>query len=233
MSEYYYYEENDYHRKTSLAEINLAEQLNGLARSVEDIVVMLSDVIEYLTKGDTSAVGSVYNKVRGSKEKVEALKDEALSYLVRIGPLLWTANIYRDSFIGLARIATNVDGIAYRASLMLENGLLQLPPKITDGLREITSVFIDQYKSLSYAIRLLMDNPRKAYESTTRVFNLEEEIDQRYRQISLDLYKMLKDEVVALLLLKDLTELLEDTADLVRDVEENVKFLSLYRQALA
>ncbi len=228
MSEYYDYE-RDMRRNISLAESSLSEHLFGLAREVEDLVTQLPNVVSYLVEGDTSSMQSLYMKIRGEKDRVELMKDEALYYLARIGTLLLTTNIYKDSFIALARVATNIDGMAYRAMLVLENGFLRLPPMITTSLQDIVRVFVDQYRSLSYSIRLLHESPDKAYESTAKVFNLEEEIDQQYRQLSLNVYKAFKNEVVALLLLKDLTEMLEDTADLVRDVAENVRFLSLYR----
>ena len=230
MAEYYDYEA-EARRRSSLAESSLSEQLIGLARRVEDVVLMLPDLIKYLGEGDTYSIISLYHRIRGEKERVESFKDEALSYLARLGTLLNTVNIYKDSFISLSRIATNIDGIAYRAMIMLENGLLRLPPKIITNLSEIVKVFVDQYRSLSYSIQMLLEDPRKSYEAATKVFSLEEEIDQRYRQTNIDLYKVLKDEVVALLLLRDLTELLEDTADIVRDIAENVRFLSLYRTA--
>ncbi len=233
MAEYYDYEREERLRR-SLAESTLDEQMLGLARTVDDAVRELGFVVASLVKGDRDAVRSRYEKVKGIKEAAERLKDDALRYLVGLGLALPNADMYRSIFIGLARLAMLVDGTAYRGVLVAENSdPSRIPPEIAGIVEAMVSSLRRQYESLVTSVRLLATNPRRSGEEALKALKLEDEIDLMYRKASILVYKLLRDDIISLMLVRDLVELLEEASDAVRDIAESVRLLALYREARA
>jgi uncharacterized protein Yka (UPF0111/DUF47 family) len=231
LAEYYDYEREERVR-VSLAESTLEEQMLGLARMVDDAVRELGLVVERLLRGEREAVKSRYEKVRSIKDAAERAKDDALRYMAGLGLYLSHADMYRSIFIGLARLAMLVDGAAYRGLLIAENSdPSKLPPELADLVVFMAQQLRKQYESLVAAVRLLPTNPRRSGEEALKALKLEDEIDLMYRKASILVYKLLRDDIISLMLVRDLVDLLEETSDAVRDIAEGVRLLALYREA--
>lgn len=230
MAEYYDYE-REARVRLSIAESTLDEQMLNLARMVDDALRELRQVLDSLVKGDQSAVRSRYEKVRSIKEGVERAKDDALRYMAGLGLALASADSYKAVFLGLARLAMIVDGAAYRSLLIAENAdPSKIPVELADVLLAMVSSLQRQHDSLVTAIRLVAANPRRSWEEAAKTLKLEDEIDLMYRKAEIMVYKLLRSDIIALMLVKDLVELLEEASDVIRDVAENVRLLSLYRE---
>jgi len=218
--------------KASLAEMSLSEQLLGLARIVEDILREANGIMRDLVEGRIEDIRSRYDRVNGLKNRAEEMKDSTLAYMARLGIALSTAGYYKDVCLFLSRIAQLLDGAAYRAKVYLEAGCSRLPRLISSELLEFMENLTKQYTSLVEAVRLLLDNPRKSYDMATNVIIAEDRLDQLYRQLVLNMYQHLRDHVPSLLLVRDLIDYLEDSADTAREAAENIRFLALYRSSV-
>ncbi len=231
MTEYFDYE-REARLRLSLAESTLDEQIVNMARLGEDVLRELRQVLESLVRGDRAAVKSRYEKVRGLKEDVEKVKDSALRYMAGLSVPVLSADTYKAIFVGLTRFAMVADGAAYRMLLIAENSdPSKLPPELGDMLVSMAEALRRQYEGLVAAVSLLPTNPRRSVEEAARALKLEDEIDMMYRKTSILAYRLLRSDIIALMLVRDLIELLEEASDLVRDIAENVRLLALYREA--
>jgi len=228
MAEAYYDFDAEARRKRSLAEESLEEQMLSLTRAVARSVSALYDATEALLAGDDKRLKDVHVKVKQTKELVESMKEDALSYLARLGDLLSTASLYRSTFLTLTRVAQMIEGVTYRAYLMTTNSSIT-SNTIRDLLLKLTNTIAKEHERLEHAIRFLTSNPKRSYEEAQVILSLEDEADDLYRQLSLAMYKELYNNMVGLMLLRDIVEMMEDVADLIRDASEDVKFLALHK----
>ncbi|ABM79924.1 DUF47 domain-containing protein [Hyperthermus butylicus] len=233
MAEEYYDYDIERRRQQSLAEESLTEQIVGVIRELSKEIAGIRSVIDALVRGDTEQLGRLHSEIRSAKDRVEAMKDDALTYLARLGNILTTNTIYKDLFLYLTSVAQSAEGIAYRAYLLSSNTKSSIlsANDVTMKLKAIAETLSKEFESLEKAINHLWSNPKKSYEEAQRVLNIENDVDALYRELVFSLYRELKSDIVALMLIKDITDLIEDIADTIRDAAENVKFLALYMVA--
>jgi len=227
LAEEYYDYEMERRRKQSLAEESSTEQVVGVVRELSNMFRRVNSVMEALAASDSDVLRKLHSEIKTSKDRVETMKDEALTYLARLGDILPTRPIFKDLFLYLANIAQAVEGVAYRAYLFSTNSKLE-SRIVGEKLRAIGEVLVKEFDGLERAIVNLWSNPKKSHESSQLVLGLENDIDTLYRELSYLLYRELKTDIVALMLIKDIADLLEDIADTIRDAAENVKFLALH-----
>lgn len=229
MASEYYDFDTDRRRRRSLAEESLSEQMLGLARLVSTSTILMRDVVIALTAGDDTRLKDLHTRANQVKEQAESMKEDALAYLARLGDLLSTSTLYRDVFLNIARVAQMVEGIIYRAYVLSTRGSLG-----SEMLRELVSNLATtlhrEFERLVNAIQLLPSNPKRSYEEAQMISALEDQADELYRQLTMTMYKELRGDIVALMLMKDIVDMAEDVADVIRDAGEDVKFLAL-RQA--
>jgi uncharacterized protein Yka (UPF0111/DUF47 family) len=227
LAEEYYDYEMERRRKQSLAEESLTEQVIGISRELSSMFRKITAVIDSLASGKMDELRELHNEIRSSKDRIETLKDEALTYLARLGDILPTSTIFKDLFLYLVNVAQSLEGIAYRAYLFSTNSRLE-SNVVKEKLKAMSEALVKEYDNLERAIANLWNNPKKSHESAQLVLGLENDIDTLYRELSYSLYRELKSDIVALMLIKDITDLIEDVADTIRDAAENVKFLALH-----
>ena len=228
MAEYWgYYDETE----TSLAEMSLAEQLLALARNVGDALRDSMNAVNDFAGGDYEAVKQRAVKVRGYKNGAERVKDNIIYYLARLGYLLPLSDVYRQVVLQLDRIAQNSDAVAYRLSVLVSEASPRLSKSFSAKLAEMARLVSLEYEALLSSVRLLQENPRRSIDEARRTMSLEEEVDQKYRELEIDVIHEMKDNMVALVLMREVIDLVEDTADVVKDAAENILFLALSKIA--
>lgn len=228
MAEEYYDYDMERRRRQSLAEESLNEQLLGITRALSETVVSMKEIVSALAGADDKKLKEIHRRVKESKERVESMKEDALTYLARLGDLLNTSTLYKDVFLGLTRIAQMTEGIAYRSYLLASNTNIT-STTIAELLTSIAESIQREFERLEAAIQALSSNPKKGYEEAQLVTSIEDEVDNLYRQLTFAMYRELRQDLVALMLLRDIVDMIEDIADTIRDAAENVKFLALYR----
>jgi uncharacterized protein Yka (UPF0111/DUF47 family) len=230
MAEEYYDYDMERRRRQSLAEESLNEQLLGIARALSDTITSVKEIVVALTNADDKKLKETHRRVKESKERVESMKEDALTYLARLGDLLNTSTLYKDVFLGLTRIAQMTEGIAYRSYLLASNTNIA-SPTVAELLTSIAESIQKEFERLEVAIQALSSNPKKGYEEAQLVTGVEDEVDNLYRQLTYAMYRELRQDLLALMLLRDIADMIEEVADTIRDAAENVKFLALYRVA--
>jgi len=227
LAEEYYDFETETLRRRSLAEESLGEQMRGVARTVSKTVSIISDAIDAFLMNDNNKLKDLTSQSRRLKELAESMKEDALTYLARLGNLLLTNALYRSAFLKLTRIAQQSEGLVYRLYVMSSNSI-QVTKDIRELLAEFANHIVKEYEKLETSIEHLTSNPKKSYEEAHKILSIEESADDIYRKLTFQIYKKAGSSMIGVLLLRDVAEMLEDIADLIRDTSEDVKFLALH-----
>ncbi len=230
MGEYYDYD-LERRKQRSLAEENLNEQLLGMIRTARKPVLMVHDMVSKMAENKEDELRQFYEEIKNSKETIENMKEDVLTYLARLGNILFTSNLYRDLFLGVTRAAQMAEGIAYRIYLLVSNTSKLDNEKIVKTLIEMTNKIRQEYSILENAAEVLTTNPKKSYEIAQNISNIEDEIDTLYRKLAYILYQEFKQDLVILMLMRDIIDMVEELADTLRDVAEDIKFLALFQAA--
>ncbi len=230
MGEYYDYD-LERRKQRSLAEENLNEQLLGMIRTARKPIIMVHDLVAKMIEGNSTELKQLYDEIKNAKENVENMKEDVLTYLARLGNILFTSNLYRDLFLGITRAAQIAEGIAYRVYLLTSNTGKIDNESIAKGLVEMANKIRNEYTVIENAAEVLTTNPKKSYEITQNVSSIEDEIDTLYRKLAYMLYRELKQDLVTLMLMRDIIDMIEELADTLRDVAEDIKFLALFQAA--
>jgi uncharacterized protein Yka (UPF0111/DUF47 family) len=200
----------------------------GLSNIVSRTVALLNDVVTALMDADDKRLKDLHSKIKHNKELAESMKEDALSYLARLGDILNTSTLYRGVFLSLTRVAQLGEGLAYRAYLVASNSPIS-SPAISEFMTKLANTIMEEYEKLESSIQLLSTSPRRSYEETQIILELEDRADDLYRQLVFTMYKTLHSNLVGLMLLRDIADMMEDIADLIRDASEDVKFLALHK----
>ncbi len=215
-------------KRISLAEMSVLEQLHNLARMIEDTVKEAGLLLEDLTEGKKESIKARYNRVRAYKDQVEVARDKILEYLVRVSPTLLYKDLYMSIASRMERIAQDMDAASYR-SLVVAYKNLKLKPGTGERLLNLYKGSSETYANLLDAIRTLPINPRKTFEKCGTVASLEEKVDKIYRDIELHIYEEYTDNIAALLLIKEIADLLEDSSDMAKEASDYLKYLALHK----
>jgi len=215
-------------RSQSLAEVSLIEQLQAIARQVDEALREARLLIDNYLEGRLEVVKTKYDRVEMLKNKCEELKSKAIEYLVRVTPSLLNKDIYRTIIIALSKISQDIDSATYRTKILASKNKV-LDTDTTKMVKEILEEFSKQYNKLLDTIRILGINPANAAKTADEVLKIEETIDKLYREASLMLYENLENDIPVLLITKEFVDLIESASDLVRDIAENIKYLALHK----
>lgn len=227
MAEEYYNYDAETLRQRSLAEESLTEQLRSMARIVSKSIAVIGEAVDAFLTNNTSKLNELTSRSRELKEFAESMKEDALTYLARLGSLLLTDTLYRNAFLRLTSIAQKGDGLIYRLYVMSLNSV-QVPREVRDLLNEFTNILTKGFERLETSIEYLTLNPKKSYEEAHKIIAIEEAADDAYRRLTIQIYKEAGTNIASVLLLRDVAEMLEDIADLIRDSSEDIKFLALH-----
>jgi len=228
MASEYYDFDADRRRRRSLAEESLGEQMLSLARLVARSTLLLRDVVSAMAAGDDARLRDLHSKANQVKEQAESMKEDALAYLARLGDILPTSTLYRDIFLLLARVSQIVEGVIYRAYLFSnQRGLSS--ETLRELMSSLASTLHKEFERLENAIQMLSSNPKRSYEEAQMITSLEDQADELYRQLTMSMYGELQNDIVGLMLMKDIVDMAEDIADVIRDAGEDVKFLALHQ----
>lgn len=215
-------------RKQTLAEMNLIEQIVNLARQVEDALREAHMIIGSYIKGQFEVVKAKYERVELLKNTSEELKAKAIEYLVRVTPGLVNKDIYKAIILALDRVAQSMDAAVYRAKILAIRHK-EVKESLGESLMELLQHLTKEYSEVVSGIRMLAVNPQNVLKHVNEALKVEETIDGMYRDLEIKVYDELSDDIPALMITKELVDILETCADLIREVAENLRYLALHK----
>ncbi len=205
----------------SIAEINVDEQL---LRMMNNLVDGLRLVREQL---DQKASGNVYAKVEGIKNNNEWLNISLMSYLVKLRESLEAYDLYIEIGRLIEKASQNLSAISYRLSMIFMKEK-DVGDVMNTLLITMTEKVLQQAMEVAEALKMLSINPKKVEEMARSIIKLEEDVDDIYRNSEVKVFESSRDMIITMLL-KDVIDRVEDTADIMREIATDLYLVSYLR----
>jgi uncharacterized protein Yka (UPF0111/DUF47 family) len=181
-------------------------------------------MIDHFIGNDKEKAKQTYNEIRAYKDEVDGARRLVLRELAEVGAIL----LSREDFLRFTNIASEIadfsEGIAFRLQQMMEHGW-RVPIEIKRDLLKLSEAVLGTVVKLRETLMVLSYNSEKVAEKASEVEAAEREVDELYRTLEIKLLNS-KLETRALLLLRDVLQLLEDSADKAEDAVEAALSLS-------
>ncbi len=210
----------------TLAEMHIHENLVNLLRQSDEIVKVFVEVVEGLQ--EDKDFEKIYNKIHVPKTRIEENRIMFMEYLIRLGETLRNRQNYIALANGIEKFIQLLDGATYRLSLFRRKGY-RADNEIYDMLKELATTIVSEYRSIYDGLTRLKTDPKKALISIRDLSKLENKADELYRELTFTIYSKYQNQIVPLMVLKDAIEFMENTADLLKSMGEELRYLALYR----
>jgi predicted phosphate transport protein (TIGR00153 family) len=193
-------------------------------RKVLDLTRKVPQIIEHFIKNDKAKAKQLYNEIRVGEADVDTARRLVSQELAQIGAIL----LSREDFLRFTNltgeIADFTEGIAFRIIQLMEHEW-KVPASIKEELLKLSEAVLETLLKLREIIIVLSYGSTKALEKASEVEVAEQTVDELYRNLDIKLLNS-KLEIPALLLLRDILQLLEDSADKAEDAADAARVLS-------
>lgn len=210
----------------TLAEIHVYENMVNLLNQADDVIKAFTDVLSNLLSDQE--FDKLYNKIQAPKIRVEENRLMLMEYLIRLGETLPNRQNYISIALGIDRLVQLLDGASYRLTLLRIKGY-RIDQSIYNQLKELASTVVAQYHSLNEGLNKLKTDPKKTMMHVREISRLENKADELYRNLTFTIYTKYENKIVPLMVLKDAIDFLENAADLLKALGEELRFLALHR----
>ncbi len=193
-------------------------------RKVVEVTRKTHQLIDSFVKGENNTVRQLHAEIRKAEEEVDVARRTVAQELAEIGAIL----ISREDFLrftGLTNeIADFCEGIAFRLLELTERGW-KVPSDIKQSLLKLSEGMFETIYKLRETAMTLSYGSSKTSEKAREVEVAERTVDDLYRELEV---KILNShlEIPVLLLLRDVLQLMEDTADKAEDASDAARILA-------
>ncbi len=197
----------------------LQEEITKLLNAGRD----LSSVYSHLIEGDSKTLQVYLEKMRNAEDEVENLRRKITRDVSEIGSLMMNReDILRTAYL-MDEIGGYMSGVAFRLSVLRPSVLKK---EFDSEIQLLVDLVVEELFRLNEMARALSINPLTALEIAPEVQKLERQVDEKYRLLTI---KALNDvsNVKDLLLLKDVLEGIEGTADKCLETSDSFTILAL------
>jgi len=192
-------------------------------RKVMEITRKVPQLVDSFVKGDKTSVRRLYTEIRKAEEEVDIARRTVAQELAEIGAIL----ISREDFLRFTNLASEIadfcEGIAFRLLEIMDRGW-KVPADIKKGLAKLTDAMFDTVSKLRETAMTLNYGAAKASEKAREVEVAERVVDDLYRELEVKILNS-EIEIPTLLLIRDVIQLLEDSADKAEDASDAARIL--------
>lgn len=193
-------------------------------RKVVDVARKIPQMIEHFSKNDKDAARQLFSEIKKGEEEVIAARRMVSQELAEIGAIL----ISREDYLRFTNLSSEIadfsEGIAYYLIEIMEHNW-KVPDDIKTDLLKLSEAVLDAVLRLRETMMVLSYGSAKTLEKTKDVEVAERVVDDLYRALSIKVLSS-KLDLPVLLLLKDVLQLLENTADKAEDAADAARMLS-------
>ncbi len=193
-------------------------------RRVVDLTRRVPQIIDCFTKNDKERARQLFNEIRGGEDEVDTARRLVSQELAEIGAIL----ISREDFLRFTNLTSEIadfsEGIAFRLVEILEHGW-SVPNDIRKELLKLSEAVLEAVMKLRETVMVLNYGPAKTMEKAKDVEIAERNVDTIYRDLEIKLLSS-KMDFPSLILLRDVIQLLEDSADKAEDAADAARILS-------
>lgn len=193
-------------------------------RKVLDLTRKVPQMIECFIKNEKAKAKQIYNEIRMGEEDVDIARRLVSRELAEIGAIL----LSREDFLRFTNLTGEIadfsEGIAFRILEIMEHDW-NVPTDLKKDLLRLSETALETVLKLRETMMVLAYGSEKAMEKASEVESAERAVDELYRTLEIKLLNS-KLEIPALILLRDVLQLLEDTADKAEDAADAARVLS-------
>ncbi len=193
-------------------------------RRVLDLTRKVPQMIDYFIKNDGEKTRQLFNEIRSCEDEVDNARRLVSQELAEIGAIL----LSREDFLRFTSLTSEIadfsEGIAFRLVEIMEHNW-SVPMDIKKDLLKLSEAVLETILRLRETMMVLNYGPAKTMEKAKDVEVAERVVDELYRELEIKLLNS-KLDFPALILLRDVLQLLEDSADKAEDAADAARVLS-------
>ena len=193
-------------------------------RKVLELTRKSPRLVEHFVKGDKQMARQLFAEIRKDEEEVIIARRVVSQELAEIGAIL----VSREDFLRFTNLTSEIadfsEGIAFRLIEIMDHNW-RVSSDIREGLLRLSEAVLDTVLRLRETMMVLRYGPAKTLEKAKDVEIAERTVDDLYRELEIKILSS-KLDIPVLLLLKDVLELLEASADKAEDAADVARVLS-------
>jgi uncharacterized protein Yka (UPF0111/DUF47 family) len=193
-------------------------------RKVVDVSRKIPQLVEYFASGDKENARKLLSEIRSGEEEVIKARRMVSQELAEIGAIL----IAREDFLRFTNLSSEIadfsEGIAYYLVEIMEHNWV-ISPDVKKDLLKLSMAVLDSVLKLRETMMVLNYGSQKTLERAKDVEIAERIVDEQYRALTIKVLCS-KFEVPVLMLLRDVLQLLENSADKAEDAADAARMLS-------
>jgi len=193
-------------------------------RKVVDLSRKVPQMFDCFMKSDKETARQLFVEIRKHEEEVDSARRAVSQELAEIGAIL----ISREDFLRFTNLSSEIadfcEGIAFWLLQIIERGW-KVPNDIKKDLVKLSEATLETVLKLRETTITLNYGSAKTLEKARDVEMAERAVDEMYRELQL---KIINTNLTmpVLVLLRDITKLLEDSADKAEDAADAARILS-------
>lgn len=193
-------------------------------RKVLDLTRRIPQILDHFIKNDKEKTRQLFNEIKSGEDEVDNARRLVSQELAEIGAIL----LSREDFLRFTNLTSEIadfcEGIAFRLVEIMEHSW-DVPMDIKRDLLKLSEAVFETVLRLRETMMVLSYGSTKAMEKAKDVEVAERVVDELYRELEIKLINS-KIEFPALILLRDVLQLLEDSADKAEDAADAARILS-------
>jgi uncharacterized protein len=193
-------------------------------RKVVDVSRKIPQLVECFASGDREGVRKLFTEIRTGEEEVVKARRMVSQELSEIGAIL----IAREDFLRFTNLSSEIadfsEGIAYYLVEIMEHNW-NISSDVKKDLLKLSSAVLDSVLKLRETMMVLNYGSQKTLEKAKDVEIAERIVDDQYRALTIKVLNG-KLDVPVLLLLRDILQLLENSADKAEDAADAARMIS-------
>jgi len=193
-------------------------------RKVVDLERKIPQMAEFFATGEKNGARQLFSEIKLGEEEVIKARRLVSQELAEIGAIL----ISREDFLRFTNLTSEIadfsEGIAFYLVEIMEHNWT-VPSDIKRDIVKLSDAVLDSVLKLRETMMVLTYGPNKTLEKAKDVETAERVVDDLYRALAIKVLSNKLDMPVTLLL-RDVLQLLENSADKAEDAADAARTLS-------
>ena len=194
------------------------------SRNQVEIIRKLALMIDSITEKKTNEMNDHYKEMLTMIDESAKSKLNILDQIASLGPFLMNREDFLRLTFRLSEITDNIESVAFRLISSKEKKI-QIDIKYMKSISLLSSLILEESTKMRETLMSLTFNPSKALEMASIVEDIERKIDTVQRELQIDIITTKFNS--STLILKDIIERLEKTADIIINVLDQIRVLAV------
>jgi predicted phosphate transport protein (TIGR00153 family) len=191
---------------------------------VLEVTRKIPQMTEHFSKGDKESAKQLFIEIKKCGEEVVKARQMVSQELAEIGAVL----ISREDFLRFTNLTSEIadfsEGIAFYLVEIMEHNW-NVPADVRKDLQKLSDAVLDTILKLRETMMVLSYGSTKTLEKAKDVETAERIVDEQYRALAIKVLSS-KIDLPAMFIMRDVLQLLENSADKAEDAADAVRVLS-------